>query len=142
MFYLIQNHYLEEIELQGGYPDEKASLIGYLTRQELEEQYQLLQIPPTIVERCVTENSHFNSSLEVYDEYSFGVINIVNVMNAKEARDRIAIIIRHNLLILVKIIDEDDNTRVLFQESVTLQAECLKRKNIIWCFGKADFGSQ
>ena len=132
MFYLIQNHYLEEIELQGRYPDEKASLIGYLTRQELEEQYQLLQIPPTIVERCVTENSHFNSSLEVYDEYSFGVINIVNVMNAKEARDRIAIIIRHNLLILVKIIDEDDNTRVLFQESVERFRQNASKEKILF----------
>ena len=132
MFYLINNHNLEETTLPYEQNEGKSSLIGYLTKEELEECYEQLNIPDAIVERCTTETSHFHSSIEVYDDYSFGIINIVNIMNAKEARDRIGIIIRRNMLLFVRIVDEDDSTLQFFNDSIQRFGQNATKEKILF----------
>jgi len=132
MFYLINNHNLEETELPFDHDEDKSSLVGYLTKEELADNCTLLNIPEPIVERCTTETSHFHSSVEAYDDYSFGIINIVNIMNTKEARDRIGIIIRRNMLLFIRIVDEDDSTLQFFNDSIQRFKQNASKEKILF----------
>ncbi len=92
--------------------------IGYLTMEELEQNLDRLKINDGILHDCMADQTHFRTSIDTYDDFSFGIINIVNVMDVKKPRDRIAFIMKKKQFILVKLIDEDDSCRIMFESAV------------------------
>lgn len=132
MFYLIQNHNIEEVDLNKKVLSEDDNLIGYLSVDELGPDMPGLSIPNAFIERCKMETSHFHGNFEVYDEFSYGVINIVNIMNTYQARDRIGIFIRRNMLIFVEIIDEDESIRSIFNESIKRYSVNATKEKILY----------
>ena len=92
--------------------------VGYLTLEELRKCYEHLGLSEVAVKDCMTDFTHFRTSIDVYDEFSFGMINIVDILNLSSKRNRIGFFIKKNLFIIIKIIDKDDSIRQMFLDAI------------------------
>ncbi|MDE5996499.1 MAG: hypothetical protein K2G56_06225, partial [Eubacterium sp.] len=63
-------------------------------------------------------NDGFGSAAQIYDDYSFAVLNIKNAENVYKNSDSFAIFIKKNLLIVVDITDNDCSVRDSFLNSL------------------------
>ena len=115
VFFAISNGKIQEITPDGS--DEECIRVGYLTLEELKENREKLGISKHIITEFEQERAHYWNGVDVYDDFSIGVVNIVNVMNVKEARDRIGFVIQRNQFILVKLVDLDDSYKDIFVQS-------------------------
>lgn len=117
MFYEIKDGEVNPIQYDD--IDDGCISIGYLSMEELIELYQKYKLDRQVIEECYADKSHLRTSLDIYDDYSFGVINVIQLSNISGRRDKIAFLIRKNQFILVKIDDEDNNTMEIFENSIT-----------------------
>lgn len=116
MFYSIHNKEIREISLEQ--LDFHDICVGYLTLDELKSCYQELGLSEVAVKDCMTDFTHFRTSMDVYDEFSFGMINIVDILNLSTRRNRIGFFIKKNLFVVVKIIDKEDSIRQMFLDAI------------------------
>jgi len=116
MFYSIHEKEIREIELEQLHSHDIC--VGYLTVDELQKCYTQLGLSDVAVQDCMTDFTHFRTSIDVYDEFSFGMINIVDILNLSSKRNRIGFFIKKNLFIMVKIIDRDDSIRQIFMDAI------------------------
>ncbi|MGN8800081.1 magnesium transporter CorA family protein [Candidatus Merdisoma sp. HCP28S3_D10] len=116
MFYSIHNKEIREISLEQ--LDFHDICVGYLTLDELKSCYQELGLSEVAVKDCMTDFTHFRTSMDVYDEFSFGMINIVDILNLSTRRNRIGFFIKKNLFVMVKIIDKEDSIRQMFLDAI------------------------
>ncbi len=116
MFYSIHNKEIRQISLEQ--LDFHDICVGYLTLDELKGCYQELGLSEVAVKDCMTDFTHFRTSMDVYDEFSFGMINIVDILNLSTRRNRIGFFIKKNLFVVVKIIDKEDSIRQMFLDAI------------------------
>jgi magnesium transporter len=116
MFYVLDDNETKKVEIEA--LSNEVISVGYLTMEELETNMDILGIKKNIIQDCMNDQTHFRTSIDTYDDFSFGIINIVNVMNVHEPKDRMAFIVKKNQFILVKLIDEDDSCREMFESAV------------------------
>ena len=127
MFYSIHNKEIREISLEQ--LDFHDICVGYLTLDELKSCYQELGLSEVAVKDCMTDFTHFRTSMDVYDEFSFGMINIVDILNLSTRRNRIGFFIKKNLFVMVKIIDKEDSIRQMFLDAI--QKYATGRKSLL-----------
>ncbi len=89
-------------------------VFGYITLEELENHFQTFEFSESTIKECRISKKNFRNSIDIYDDYSFGLINIVDFQNVLGNRDRFAFYIRKNLFLVVEIIDEDRSTKEVF----------------------------
>jgi len=116
MFYLLEDNESKRIDIES-LKEDKIS-IGYVTLDELVQYKDVLGVTDAIIQECISDKTHFRTSIEVYDELSFGIVNIINVMDVNGERDRIAFIIKKKQFILVEIEDSDGSSKEMFESSV------------------------
>lgn len=116
MFYSIHEKEIREVTLEQ--VDSHDICVGYLTLDELRKCYEQLGLSEVAVKDCMTDFTHFRTSIDVYDEFSFGMINIVDILNLSSKRNRIGFFIKKNLFIIIKIIDKDDSIRQMFLDAI------------------------
>ena len=95
--------------------DENIITAGIVTLDELRQCYDKLGFSESTVFECENSNGMFRSAINIYDDYSFGLMNIVNVANVWHEKDRLAFYVKKNLFILVDIYDADKSTTTIFQ---------------------------
>ena len=116
MYYILDGKELKSSETRE--INAEADCVGYLGIEELKGNCNRLGVSENIVSDMISDQSRFRNSIDVYDEFSIGVINITNVMNVDEPKDRIAFIIRRHQFFLVKIVDEDGSSHEMFEAAV------------------------
>ena len=116
MFFAIHDKEIREVALEN--LGEHDICVGYLTLDELRKCYRELGLSEIAVKDCMTDFTHFRTSIDVYDEFSFGMINIVDILNLSSRRNRIGFFIKKNLFIVVKIIDKGDGIRQMFLDAI------------------------
>lgn len=84
--------------------------VGMITLAELDTFMPLFGFSEATKKACLSTNLHIQNSLSVYDEYSFGIINIIDNHHSVHERDKIAFYIRKNLFLIVDIYDADNST--------------------------------
>lgn len=94
---------------------DKKLIAGIITIDELKINNHIFNFSEYAIMECENGSERFRSSIDVYDEYSFGIINIVNVENVWGDRDRIGFFIKKNLFLLVDVIDIDKSTQKFFE---------------------------
>ena len=97
-------------------PDPTCLSVAYLTVEELEELAPMLGFAPSTVRQCREKMRYFRSSIEVYDDYSFGTIKRTG--GGPEGVDCIAFYIRKNLFVVVDIRDSDGSTKAQFERAL------------------------
>lgn len=91
---------------------------GYVTPGELEKIYDRFSFSRSTVDICLNSDENTRAYIEVYDDYSFAVFNLINEKNINKKRDCIGLYIKKNLFIVVDISDNDASTRNKFFESL------------------------
>lgn len=117
MLYILQDNEIKKTQIEnvnGG-----VISIGFLSMEQLAQHQDKLGIQMNVIVEYIKDQTHLRSNVDVYREFSFGIINIVNVLNLHEPKDRIAFIIKKNQFILVKLKDEDDSCKEMFEHAIT-----------------------
>lgn len=92
--------------------DCKKLTVAYVGVGELAELNQTLRFDESTVKRCAAGGSKLRSVVEVYDDYTFGLLHVVDDLGKED--DWIGIYVRCNLLVIVDILDADKSTKQTF----------------------------
>lgn len=117
MLYILQDNEIKKTQIENVNAD--VISIGFLSMEQLAQHQDKLGIQMNVIVEYIKDQTHLRSNVDVYREFSFGIINIVNVLNLHEPKDRIAFIIKKNQFILVKLKDEDDSCKEMFEHAIT-----------------------
>ena len=98
--------------------DENFITAGYVTVSQLEEIAGALGFSQSTVDACKIANKNFRSGVEVYDEYTFTELRIINPDDKSGREDCVAIYIKKNLIIVVDVEDYDASTKTKFTSAV------------------------
>ncbi len=92
--------------------------VGYLNSNELLENYKSFGISKSTVDLCLQPSELFRSGVEVYDDYTFTELKIVNIADVTDEEDCLALYIKKDLFIVVDINDIDGSTKAKFTDSI------------------------
>ncbi|MBQ9228944.1 MAG: hypothetical protein IJ168_08965 [Eubacterium sp.] len=87
---------------------------GYVSCQQLEQIAQPLGFSDSTVDACREANMRFRSGVEVYDDYTFTELRIINPSNPEGKDDCVALYIKKNMIIVVDVMDYDGSTKEKF----------------------------
>ncbi len=115
MFYQIKEK-LAEIKI--GDIDENYITAGYVDVEELGKIADSLGFAPSTVEACKIANKNFRSGVEVYDDYTFTELRIINPDDKRGREDCVALYIKKNMILVVDVEDYDFSTKNKFLAAV------------------------
>ena len=107
MFFQLSEKGMEPIEAES--IDPGILSVAYLNVDELSALNDRFQFAESTIETCKNASSIFRSGVEVYADYTFTELRILNIH--EETDDCIALYIKRNLIIVVDISDDDGSTR-------------------------------
>lgn len=116
MYYKLTQNTATELPLEDLSTEQPQ--VGYLTLQELKNDYEKLGIDKKCVIECERYLEQASSHFDVYDHFSFGLLSIVDVKHIKNKRDKIAFLLKKNLFVMIEIVDEDHSTRRIWEEII------------------------
>ena len=102
---------------------------GYIDCDGLEAAIDRFGFTDISPEACLADRDNYRNLVDVYEDYTFGLVSIVDVNSVYDVSDRLAFFFRKNLFLVVNLRDEDGSTLETFQatlrryrpESVTLE---------------------
>jgi len=92
---------------------------GYLTCDELANIAPALGFADSTVEACKTTNSIFRSGVEIYDNYTFTELKVIDPVHAndEEASDYVSLYICKDLFLVIDVLDTDRSTYEKFMRA-------------------------
>lgn len=96
----------------------KRGRIGFITLQELQDDYVMYGFPERTVRECSENLYNFRSDPYCADNLFFMVIDIIDMLDTSGEKDRLALYIRGDLCLVVDVKDEDGSIRKLFDQVV------------------------
>lgn len=93
-------------------------LIGYLDMEDFKYFSQQLGIDIGIVHELSGDLSRLRNSVDVFEDWSVGLINLINLEDLDGDRDQLLFIVMKDSFLLVKLEDQDDSVRRLFESVV------------------------
>ena len=131
MFYTFSSTIEESVKLPAG---DKLT-VGYLSCDELAEVSEALGFAAANVEACRSANVYFRSGVEVYDEYTFTELRIVDPVHPEVNDDCVALFINKNLFLVIDVLDEDRSTQQRFQQALRrFPARSVTLEKLIYSF--------
>ncbi len=91
---------------------------GYISLKDLQLCKDVFHLPDPLIRECQKKHSHFRNSFEVYDDYSFGFLSILDILHVKNPRDQVAFILKKDVFLMICIEDADGSTEALFRRSL------------------------
>ena len=123
------------IEESNKLPSGDKLAVGYLTCDELAEVSEALGFAAASVEACRSANAYFRSGVEVYDEYTFTELRIVDPVHPEVNDDCVALFIKKNLFLVIDVLDEDRSTEQRFQQALRrFPAKNMNLEKLIYSF--------
>lgn len=126
MFYEIRDDTVDEVQFED--IGDNILSAGCMSMDELLEMYQQYKLDRQVIEECYADKSHFRTGVDIYEDYAFGVIDIVKQQNVLGNRDKIAFIIRKNQFLLINISGAEHDVEDMlksgigrFKQSITLE---------------------
>lgn len=108
--------------------------IGLITVEELKENNHIFQFSADTISKCESEKHGLRSMIDVYNEYSFVILDIINVKDILGKRDRIGIFIQKNLFLIVDIKDDDGSTEKLFNSVIENSSDTFSMEKAVYNF--------
>lgn len=132
MFYRVSQT-LEEISLNEFRNED--FIAGYLKPEALEASYEMLDIPEQVLKECSMETLRYRSSVDIYSDYIFGILNLIDREDIYEPRDRIGIFLKKNLFLVIDIRDEDNSTTEIMKTALhRFQPENMTLEKLVYGF--------
>lgn len=101
-------------------PNKKGLLAGYVTCDELKDLAPQLGFDPSTVASCESTNSVFRSGIEIYDNYTFTELKVIDPVHGEDddSTDYLALYLKHDTLIVVDVEDTDSSTKNKFERAL------------------------
>ncbi len=131
MFYVFSDK-LKEISLPEINGDTLSA--GYVSGEELRAAAERFGFSSANIESCGEANKYFRSGVEIYDDYTFTELRI---MNGEEQNDDdcVALFIKKNLFIVVDVEDRDGSTKSKFTAAMNRYSpESATLEKLIYAF--------
>ena len=98
--------------------DENRLTAGVISLAEFRETFAVrFGFASAAIEEAERPDTRFRSTIDVTDGHLFCVVSLRDVANVYGARDRVGLIVRKNLLLLVSIKDDDESIPLAFEEA-------------------------
>ena len=108
---------------------------GYVRSGELQQIYRRLGFADSTAEACQNANMYFRSGVEVYDDYTFTELRIVDRKNPEAEDDCVALYIKKDLFLVVDVLDEDRSTEQKFQATLRrFPAQSMTLEKLVFAF--------
>ncbi|MEG0076468.1 magnesium transporter CorA family protein [Anaerorhabdus sp.] len=111
MIYVIKSNKLQLVEQE----NDELPIIAYLTMEELNAH---TNIPELVKIICNSNQAQYKNSVDDYDGFTFGIINVIDICNVYNEKDRIAFLIMKNRFYFIELKDENRSVFNIF-ETVT-----------------------
>lgn len=98
--------------------DENSLVVGFITTDELLECYERFSFSKNTVDSCLQPSDAFRSGVEVYNDYTFTELKIVDSSNTFDKKDGVALYIKKNLFLVVDVFDYDSSTKEKFDLAI------------------------
>lgn len=95
-----------------------AVQIGIVTIDEMETLCEHLGFSDMTLDACRSGNDNLQNSLSVYDDYSFGILDLIQGDDILGPRDKIGFFIKRNLFLIVDIEDRDRSTINALEQAI------------------------
>ena len=112
MVYELENE-LQEISIDKIQADRLT--VGYLSIEAFKASYQKFGISEQDLNACVLDSISFRSSIEVYEDYYFGILNLIDINDIYGPRDKVAFLIKKKLFLVIDVKDLDNSTKEKFR---------------------------
>ncbi|MFR5875389.1 MAG: CorA family divalent cation transporter [Eubacterium sp.] len=116
MFYEFSDDFVT-VEMQD--ISENFIAAGYINLESLDETAEFFGFSQQTIIQCREDNKYFRSNIEIYDDYCFATLKLINAENADFDSDGIAMYIKKNLFIVVDVYDSDCSVRDKFLKALT-----------------------
>ena len=99
---------VKEIEYQD--MKKEAVNVGIITLADLKAMYREIEVSEATIAACESTSRNIQNTISVYDEYSFGIIHVIDSHDVTSRPDKVAFYIKKNLFLVVDIYDADRST--------------------------------
>lgn len=96
----------------------KRGRAGWITFQELQDDYVMYEFPEQTVRECRGNPYNFRSNPYVVDGMVFAVLDIINLLDVSGEKARVALYIRRDLCLFVNVKDESGDVQKLFDHVI------------------------
>lgn len=117
MFYKFSDKITSNIDYS---PNKNGLLAGYVTNEELQDLAAKMKFDPSTVESCQSKNKIFRSGIEIYDDYTFTELKVIDPVHQEgdENTDYVALYFKKDILIVVDVEDTDSSTKNKFERAI------------------------
>ena len=106
MFLTITEKEVKEIEQESVLQHDFC--VGLLEQNRLRECCKQIGIEEYVVEECINNSAFIRNTIEVYEEFSFGIVSLVDMFEHNKMRKDIGFILQKNILLFV-LLEEKSN---------------------------------
>lgn len=96
----------------------KRGRVGYITFAELQDDAVMYGFPEETIRACKENLHNFRSDTIVTGKLVFTVLDLINLLQVFDDKDRLAIYVQSDLCLFVEIRDDDGSIRQLFDRVV------------------------
>lgn len=115
--------------------DENILTAGYVSAQEFAQIGERFGFSHTTVEACQMANKNFRSGVDVFDDYTFTELKVIDPFDFKSEPDCVALLIKKNMIIVVDVEDKDGSTKNKFFSAVNKRhSKGITLEKIIYTF--------
>ena len=93
--------------------------VGVLDFAQLEEARQRFGFSERVIQECLTERDRYRNSVDVFDEYTFCILTVVDAHQPLCHPDKVAFFFKRNLFLMVTLQDDDRSAEALFLRAAT-----------------------
>lgn len=97
--------------------DPREITVGLISLDALKQHAARLGFTEATVNECENGRDNFRCTIDVYDEYSFGILNVLGP-DVFGPRDRLGFYLKRNLFLLVRVVDDDQSTNEFFEQAI------------------------
>ena len=94
--------------------DPACLTVGTLSIHDLPEAQRCFGFGEKVIEQCLSERDAYRNSVDVFDDYTFCVITVVDAAMPLSHPDKVALLFKRNLLLMVTLADEDHSAEGIF----------------------------
>ncbi|MBQ6380155.1 MAG: hypothetical protein IJJ41_00950 [Clostridia bacterium] len=98
--------------------EENQLIAGYVSAQELVQIGSRFGFSHTTIEACRVANKNFRSGVDVFDDYTFTELKVIDPFDFKAEPDCVALLIKKNMFIVVDVADRDGSTKNKFLTAI------------------------
>ena len=125
MFFTVIDKEVREIEIENVVKQDFC--VGLLGQERLSRCCEEIGVEQYVVEECINNSNFIRNTIEIYENFSFGIVSMVDVFDMDKMRKDVGFILQKNRLIFVLF--EEEN-RFLYEEIIRKALERIRQNAI------------